>query len=252
MCFSISMAKTADEIAKAFGVFSGDIPPLPEYYHVSGFTYPDVPVLYQSSGMKTIGLMKWGLVPPWIKSADDADSIRSKTLNARSETADTLPSFKGSFKKGRCLVITDGFYEPHHRGRESYPFFIRRKDSGIIPLAGLYSVSFPAGEKLLSFSILTLSASPSIAEIHNRKKRMPFIVPLDSDFISRWLDPDLSPDNVRKLFEDNRVSEVSVSSGSGFEAYPVTREIYRKSSMDGPTVHERISYPELEEGLLPF
>ncbi len=127
MCFSISMAKTAEEIAAAFGVFTGDIPPLPEYFYVSGFTYPDIPVLYNSEGKDKIQLMKWGLVPSWIKTEKDREGIRSKTLNARSETAHSLPSFRGSFHKGRCIVIADGFYEPHHKDGKSYPYYIKGK-----------------------------------------------------------------------------------------------------------------------------
>ena len=251
MCFSISMAKTAQEIAEAFGVFSGDIPPLPEYYYVSGFTFPDIPVLYNSEGGRKIRLMKWGLVPSWIKSEKDASEIRTKTLNARSETADTLPSFRDPFIKGRCVIITGGFFEPHHRDGKSYPYFIKRRNSGIVPLGGLCSLSDFNGNAFLTFSIITLPASPSMAQIHNKKKRMPFVIPSDSSFINSWLDPGLPPADVKDMFSDKRVSGFRADDAD-FEAYTVSGDIYRKNFKDGPALLEKTVYPELSEGLLPF
>ena len=252
MCFSISMAKTAEEIAAAFGVFSGDIPPLPEYFHVSGFTYPDVPVLYNSEGEDKITLMKWGLIPSWIKTEKDKENIRSKTLNARLETADTLPSFRGSFRKGRCIVIADGFYEPHHREGKSYPYYIRRRDSGIISLGGLYAKSSVDGNEILSFSIITLPASPAMAEIHNKKKRMPFVMPSDKHFIDKWLDPDIQPADVKNMFADKRVSDFLNPYDTAYEAYTVSKDIYSRGPVPGKSILEEYIYPELSEGLLPF
>ena len=251
MCFSISMAKTAQEIAEAFGVFSGDVPPLPEYYHVSGFSFPDVPVLYNSEGRKKIKLMKWGLVPAWIKSEKEASDIRVKTLNARSETADKLPSFRGSFRKGRCIIITGGFFEPHHKDGRTYPYFIKRKNSGILALGGLYASSDFNGNAVMSFSIITVPASPSMAEIHNKKKRMPFVIPSDSSFIDSWLDPELPPGEVKDMFRDGRVSGFRADDDV-FEAYTVSNNIYKKDCKDSPYMLKKTVYPELTEGLFPF
>ena len=253
MCFSISMASTAEEIAEAFGVFTGDIPPLPSYYHVSGFSSPCVPVLVNHGGRHLVSLMKWGLVPSWIKNEDDADKIRFKTLNARSETADTLPSFRGSFKSLRCVVITDGFYEPHYRDGNSYPYYIRRKDSGIIPLGGLFAVSSFGGKKHLSFSILTLSASPVMAEIHNKKKRMPFILPPEREFITRWLDPELPSSDVKEMFTDMDV--INFPDGgykNKIDAYPVSKDIYKKGIINGSSLQDRFDYKELNNEELSF
>jgi len=94
MCFNIAIAKTAEQIASFYGISIPDIPPLPEYYHVSGFANPPVPVLYKSGNIhpgKTMELMNWGLVPSWIKTVKDAGEIRQKTLNARCETK--FPAF---------------------------------------------------------------------------------------------------------------------------------------------------------------
>ena len=252
MCFSISMAKTAEEIAAAFGVFSGDIPPLPEYFYVSGFTYPDVPVLYNSDGKNKIQLMKWGLVPSRIKSEKDSESIRSKTLNARSETADKLPSFRDSFKRGRCIVITDGFYEPHHKEGKSYPYYIKRRDSGIIPLGGLYALSRINDLELLTFSIITVPASPAMAEIHNKKKRMPFVLPDEMSFLKSWLDPELSSLDVKKMFSDERLINFMDPDDTEYEAYTVSKDVYKKGNVFEKAIIKEYCYPELSEGLLPF
>ena len=253
MCFSISMARTAEEIAAAFGVFSADIPPLPEYYYVSGFTFPDIPVMYNFKGRKKISLMKWGLVPSWIKTEDDAFRIRSKTLNAMSETADSLPSFRSSFMTGRCIVVTDGFYEPHHREGRSYPYYIRRKDKSVISLGGLYAIANINGDDYLSFSIITVPASPEMAEIHNKKKRMPLVFPQDMSLISRWLDPLLPSEAVKEIFEYEEVKTfLSDEKKCSFESYTVSKNIYKKDCEYNQNIQNRTVYQELSEGLLPF
>ena len=246
MCFSISMAKSAEEIVKVFGIYAAGIPEIPAYYHVSGFSYPEVPVLYSRDGEKVLDLMIWGLIPEWVRSSDEADRIRSKTLNARGETADTLPSFRSSFRSKRCVVIADGFYEPHYENGNSFPWYIRRKDRGILPLGGLYTEADYSGRRIMTFSIITIPASPMIAEIHNRKKRMPLILPDGNDSVGKWIDPEFPEELIKSLF---------IPPGDEIlEGYQVSGDIYRKEINDSPELQIPLRhYNKGEEGdFLPF
>jgi putative SOS response-associated peptidase YedK len=245
MCFNIAMAKTEQQIASFYGINISDIPPLPEYYHVSGFSNPPVPVLYNSSSdlsavQKKVEIMNWGLIPAWIKTAREAEDIRQKTLNARCETISRLPSFRGSYKTMRCIAVTDGFFEPHYCEDLTYPFFIRRKDCGILSLAGLYAVwTNPETQQQIStFTIITTEANKMLAQVHNLKKRMPVILPDDSASIDKWLDPELPYTRLEKYFipEDLDI----------LESFPVSKVIYKKGGSNTVQAQQPEKYSELD------
>ncbi len=265
MCFNISIAKTASQIASFYGINPEGIPPLPEYYHVSGFSYPDIPVLCNHETQQTyfrpvndsaeavsgcrVELMRWGLIPSWIKSEKDAHKITGKTLNARSETLSRLPSFRDSYKTKRCVVICDGFFEPHHRNGDVYPFFIRKKDRGIISLAALYAVwkNPESMQDIRTFTIITAEANKLLSGINNTKKRMPVILPDGKEGISGWLDPGLAADDIEKYFRPRDIDEL--------EAFPVSKIIYKKEGNNTLLSQHPARYSDLEEGhhpVLPF
>jgi putative SOS response-associated peptidase YedK len=81
------------------------------------FSLPDVPVI-ASAHPDSINTMTWGLVPFWVKDKNGAANIRMKTFNARAESIHEKPSFRHTIEKQRCLVLSDGFYEWQHVGKE--------------------------------------------------------------------------------------------------------------------------------------
>ena len=212
MCFNISFTKTAEYIASVYGMELSEIPPLPEYSNASGFARPRVPVLYKKGDDKKISLMQWGLIPRWIRTPEDAEKISNKTLNARCETASRLPSFRCSFKTGRCIVLTDGFYEPHHPpgGGRPVTYYISRGDRGVISLGGLYLVWKNPGDSGLvySFAVLTCPANKLLEKIHNRKKRMPVILPDNPSMLDLWLDPELSGEDLEEKYFRPRETDI--------------------------------------------
>ena len=241
MCFNISITKTVEEIGDFYGMAPAEIPPLPEYYNVSGFSHPEIPVLFtNSSGIKVIELMKWGLVPQWVKTVRDAKRITGKTLNARSETLHLLTSFRDSIRKKRCVVVVDGFFEPHHSGSNRYPFYIRRKERKIISIAGLYSEwrDPDSMQEQRTFAIITAEASGLLAEIHNSKKRMPVILPGDNDLIARWLDPELPQKELSPFFGPYMADDL--------EAFPVSKIVYKREGSNTPLSQHPARYSELE------
>lgn len=145
---------------------------------------------------RRVRLMRWGLVPPWVKAAPDGTPENKGPLliNARAEKVTTSPAFRASAKSKRCLVPMDGYYEwkPNpdtsagKKARKT-PFYMYRADGEPLFMAGLWSVWHPEKDAapLLSCTIITTDAVGELAEIHDR---MPLVV--DQRDWDRWLNPD--------------------------------------------------------------
>jgi putative SOS response-associated peptidase YedK len=135
--------------------------------------------------------MRWGLVPAW--SRDAASGY--KAFNARAETAADKPSFREPFRRRRCLVPADGFYEWSGRGGagSGQPWLFRLAGGGPFALAGLWDFwRGPGGEELRSFTIITTRANDLLKPVH---QRMPAILAPEDE--GAWLDPGLA--DVRRL-----------------------------------------------------
>lgn len=150
---------------------------------VSGFQHPNLPIQTQAKP-EWIQSISWGLIPGWA-DADQAEFLRKKTLNARSEEVWEKPSFAPSLLKQKCLVLVDGFYEWQQRGKDKLEYLIQLKTPGPFALAGIYSIYRKGDAWAASFSILTTAANALMEEIHNTKKRMPLILPPDKE--QAWL-----------------------------------------------------------------
>ncbi len=142
----------------------------------------EAPVLIRGEDGLRLGPLRWGLVPHW---ADDP-AIGSRMINARSETAASKPAFREAFRRRRCLVPTDGFYEwrPGEGGRKT-PYWIHLPEGGVFTFAGLWERWRPSGgPPLHTFTILTTEASADLRPYH---PRMPVVVPAGRR--GAWLDP---------------------------------------------------------------
>jgi putative SOS response-associated peptidase YedK len=127
--------------------------------------------------------MRWGLIPSW--SADP--SVGARTINARSETAATKPSFRDPVRKQRCIIPADGFYEWQRTARVKQPFCFEVGDGEIYAFAGLWdSWRSPDGKGIETCTILTTTANELLAGVHDR---MPVI--LAAEDYERWLDPSM-------------------------------------------------------------
>ena len=121
----------------------------------------------------------FGLIPAWAKD----DKFARRTFNARSETAASLPSFRDAWRKGhKCIIPADAIYEPDWRSGKALATRIVRSDGGAMGLAGLWSGwKSPAGEWVLSFTMLTINADehPLMRNFHKPgdEKRMVVILP---------------------------------------------------------------------------
>lgn len=125
-------------------------------------------------------LLRWGLVPSWAKDP----AMGSRLINARAETVAEKPSFRSAFKRRRCLVPADGYYEWQKTGGRKQPYFIRLADDRPFAFAGLWEHWDRGGEgPLETCTIITTVANELTADVH---VRMPVI--LDESDYDVWLD----------------------------------------------------------------
>lgn len=130
-------------------------------------------------GPDTLTLMRWGLIPNWSKDPE----IGSKLINARAETVLEKPSFRAAFKRRRCLIPADGFYEWRGRSGDKQPYFIHMADQKPFAFAGLWEYWMGAdGSEVDTCAILTTAAAAPVDKLHHR---MPVI--LDAGQFQPWL-----------------------------------------------------------------
>jgi len=156
-----------------------DMPDLPPRYNIA--PSQDIAIIRADASGRHLSMAHWGLIPSWAKEADGGYS----TINARAETVDTKPTFLAPFKRHRCLIPADGFYEWHEEGGIKRPHHIGMKDGSPFALAGLWDVwKGPQGD-VTSCTIIVTVANQFMKPLHDR---MPVI--LDPRDHERWLDPD--------------------------------------------------------------
>lgn len=133
-----------------------------------------LPVVVSRNGERTLTLMRWGLIPSWAKDL----KIGHATFNARAESLDTRPAFRGAWQAGRrCLVIADGYYE--RRDADKQPFAVALGNRGPMTFAGLWDTwRAEDGNTIRSFAIITTAANDLLEPLHDR---MPVLIPPD-----RW------------------------------------------------------------------
>ena len=138
-------------------------------------------VTVTNDGTRKAELMRWGLVPFWAKDL----KIGHRMINAVGETLATKPAFRAAFKKRRCLILADGFFEWRKDGKSKIPTYIFLKSREPFAFAGLWeSWKSPEGETVKSCTIITTRPNEFVEPLHNR---MPVI--LSSETEALWIDP---------------------------------------------------------------
>lgn len=180
MCGRYALTAPASVITEIFQV--DVLPDVLPRYNVA--PTQQVATIIASLGVRTMQHMRWGLIPFWSKDA----KIAYKTINARGETVRTKPAFRSSFKRKRCLILADGFYEWKRRSKtDKVPHLIQMADGRPFAMAGLWAtwVDPSSMEEVVSCSIVTTGPNELMTSIHDR---MPVI--LDPKDWDTWLDPD--------------------------------------------------------------
>jgi putative SOS response-associated peptidase YedK len=180
MCGRFTLTIDPLHLQQAFpwAVIPDDLPPR---YNVA----PSQPIaVIPNDGQNVLTMYKWGLIPSWSKDP----SIGDRMINARAETLAEKPSFRSAYRRRRCLILSDGFYEwqqnPGSKGKQ--PVFIRFNDGRPFGFAGLWEIwNSPDGSEIRSCTIITTQPNALLQPIHNR---MPVILPRDG--YQAWLSPE--------------------------------------------------------------
>lgn len=182
MCSRVTLRTPLDQLRDLFR-FEADLELEPRFN-----VAPAQPVLTvragASPGKRTGALVRWGLRRP---SQDG--KAGAPIINARSETADVLPTFRDAFRVRRCIVPIDGFYEWRQEGRTKQPWLFDLATGGPFALAGLVDAATPPG-----CVVLTTDANEVVQPIHDR---MPVILPVDA--VDVWLDPERPVDDLKAV-----------------------------------------------------
>jgi putative SOS response-associated peptidase YedK len=177
MCGRFVRVTPIPTLAKRFKVKQVSSPDPGPSYNIAP-TYEIL--IINNEGVRQLVPCKWGFLPSWAKDP----SIGNNMINARAETVAQKPAFRAAFKKHRCLVIADGFYEWKKEGGRKLPMYIRLSSGKPFGFAGLYNVwASPTGDEICTCTIITTTANELIRPIH---ERMPVIIPEDKEDL--WLD----------------------------------------------------------------
>jgi putative SOS response-associated peptidase YedK len=205
MCGRIVRTSPAEVLAAEFGAEPpAAVDARPRWNLCPG---EDLLIVVQKGEQRRMGTVRWGLVPWFAKAPDDGP----RSINARAENVATRPPFREAFRRRRCLVTADGFYEWRREGRTRRPFFVRLRSHRPMGLAGLWERWRPPdGPPLLTGLVITCPATGRLASIHDR---MPVI--LAADAAARWLDPTLDDPAVLRAL-------LAAYPDDALEIYPVS------------------------------
>jgi putative SOS response-associated peptidase YedK len=207
MCGRYKLSRHKQVIEEHFDAISDEEDWSPRYNVAP--TQP-VPVIRQNpkEQRRELSLLRWGLIPRWAKDATGA----ARMINARSETAATLPAFRDSLKSCRCIVPADGFYEWKRMGKEKQRYCFEVNDGELSAFAGLWERWKDAeGKAVETRSILTTTPNAPTSAVHDR-----MLVMLNPEAYDLWLDPGFA--DVAAVSEVLKPYDARL-----MRSYPVTR-----------------------------
>ncbi len=218
---------------------------VPHYYE-NAFDHLSSPVMIAPG---QFGFFSWGLVPPWTKSMEQALAIRNDTINAKSEEMYEKSSYIPSLKENRrCLIPSNGFFEwkwanpdaPAGKKVDKQPYFIHTKNK-LFSFAGIWStwIDKTRDKEIHTYSVLTCEPNELMREIHNRKKRMPVIIP--DEYLKDWLNPNLTKQDVLALcrpFDAKQMDAYTIDKKIGNPKIPT-------SEKDTVEIMQRVDAPPL-------
>jgi putative SOS response-associated peptidase YedK len=231
MCGRFTLHTEREILARRFDVELETLEDLDARYNIA--PAQAILTVYTAKSGRTAARMHWGLIPSWAKQPEKLPSM----INARIETASTRASYRVPFRRQRCLILADGFYEWGPSGESKKgraPFWFSLASGEPFAMAGLWSAwrpsEEPEKEPKLSCAILTAPANAVVSRVH---ERMPVI--LRPDVEDAWLDPELREVSaVRELLEPLAPETL--------QRVPVSRRVNSPRN-DGPDLIEAVPDP---------
>jgi putative SOS response-associated peptidase YedK len=227
MCGRYAIISAPEALRRLFGY--DDTPNFPARYNVAP-TQP-IPVVRLQDGRRRFALVRWGLLPYWVKDP------RTFTLliNARCEAVTDKPAFRAAMRRRRCLIPADGFYAWKAVGRTKQPYYIRLKSGEPMAFAGLWETwTGSNGEEMETAMIITTAANPSLGSID---LRMPAI--LAPEAFDSWLDCD-------KVDAEMAAALLMPAREELLEIYPVSPAVNRVAN-DSPDLVEPTAAQAVDE-----
>jgi putative SOS response-associated peptidase YedK len=224
MCGRFTLTLDSKQIQDAFSWLGGVPAGIQPRYNIA----PSQPIaVVPNDGRRRLDFYVWGLIPSWAKDPN----IGSRMINARAESLAEKPSFRSAYRRRRCLILADGFYEwKSAEGRKSKtPMFIHLKENKPFAFAGLWELwNAPDGSQIYSATIITTEPNSLMASIHNR---MPVILPEAA--YERWLSPgEGDPSDLAPLLKP--------FSAESMQAYPIST-LVNSPQNDVPQVIEPVA-----------
>lgn len=221
MCGRYTIKTPAQDIVRFFGL--ADIPELTPRFNVA--PTQSVLCIREANGNREGVLLKWGLVPSW---ADDP-AIGNRLINARAETVASKPAFRAAFKRRRCLVVADGFYEWQKvNAKTKQPWYFQLTDGEPFAFAGLWESWGEEDSSLETCTLITTEANELVGSVH---ERMPVILPPEK--YDLWTNPAL--EGGKQLADLLRPYPDQEMTG-----YPVSTQVNSPRN-DGPDLIEAVS-----------
>lgn len=215
---------------RRFKDLGSDLPPatLVPRYNIA--PSQEILAVIGSEDERRLSAFVWGLVPSWSGEARG-------TINARSETLETKPSFSESFQRRRCLIPADGFYEWKRLGKSTQPYYFQLQDESQFAFAGIWDEWKNDDASITSCAIITTAPNELLATIHDR---MPVILALDAQ--DKWL-RDSGPEELMKLLKP--------FSAEAMKSFPVSKQV-NHARIDEPSLVELVELVEEPENLTLF
>jgi putative SOS response-associated peptidase YedK len=203
MCGRFAFYSPSEATAALFGV--NDSLEVEPRYNIAPTQYIAA-IRHGENETRELTMLRWGLIPSWAKDP----AIGNRMINARAETVAEKPSYRVAYRRRRCLVLADGFYEWHTEAAGTVPYYFSRASGQPFAFAGLWESwqSKTSDDSIQSATLITTAANEFTQPLHNR---MPVV--LDPEAADRWLAGD-----------DELIDEVA-KSGPRMRAWPVDRRV---------------------------
>jgi putative SOS response-associated peptidase YedK len=220
MCGRFTLATPDQDLAVQFNL--PEVPDVTPRYNIAPTQPVGVVRVPAVDSDRELVMVHWGLIPFWAKDP----KIGARMINARAETVAEKPAFRTAFRRRRCLVPADGFYEWQKQNGSKQPYYIHMTDGKPFAFAGLWERwKGPDDTVIDSCTLLTTQPNDLVRPLHNR---MPVILrPSDYEL---WLDPAVEDAGVLKPL-------LRPHSPDGMDAYPVSRRV-NKPAHEGPACIE--------------
>lgn len=232
MCYSTSLRKEKQDnrIEGRIKATLGQPERYTPYFYANGFDRPNLWIIPQHKP-DVILRAQWGFIPDNAMDKPQEFFKKFNTLNAKSETIFESRLYHESVSSRRCLILADGFFEPHLYQRKTFPFFCQLVDGDIFCFAGIFNYHQTTNH--YTTTIITMQANEQFAHIHNQKRRMPLV--LSEDLEMPWLDPQLSTSGCQEILREGFTNK-------SFDAYPVNPVLFKnKVNSNNPAALQRVA-----------